>query len=336
MRRASTQRSGMTLLELMLVMLILGTVLGAGVGVFASLDFGKRQARGFVQNALRAAQNSAIHNQAPARVHIDRARGVLTSEATQVVGTWRFEHKSLEGALGLGGTLSGGAAFVEDGFLGDALYLPGTAGAQAEIPIQTDPAFDFRAGFSIECALRRGGAGGGQAVVAGGIAGIDVGNDGRLRGWFIPRLLEQGEEKPGGRILVESPAGLAPPERWVRVRLEYDRAALTLAVDGVPVASRAESAEVWDLDQPLVLSGKGFPFEGTLDDLVILCVVASEEQALPKSVHFAPDSPEDVWFAAGGGLDAAHHPGPVVLTLEFDGGERETLFVGAYGTVDDG
>ena len=333
-RAGQNHRSGMTLLELLLVMCILGMVLGTGVGIFASLDFGKRQARGYVKNALRSAQNSAIHRQAPARIHIDRERGVLTAEAMQVVGTWRFEDQSLAGALGMGGVLSGGARFVEDGFLGDGLYLSGVAGTQAEIPVKTDPAFDFRAGFSIECALRRGGTGGGQAVVVGNIAGLDVGNDGRLRGWFIPRVVEKGEEKPGGRVLVESEPGLARPDEWLRVRLEYDRSALTLTADGVPVAVLDETAEVWDLDLPLLLSGKGFPFEGTLDDLVIACVVASDEVPLPETVRFGADTPTDVWFAAGGGLDPSRHAAPVVLTLEYEDGQRESLFVGAYGTVD--
>jgi prepilin-type N-terminal cleavage/methylation domain-containing protein len=332
--RRPARNSGMTLLELLLVMAILGIVLGGGVGIFASLDFGRRQARGFVKNVLRAAQNSAIARQAPARVHIDRARGVITSEAMEVVGTWRFENQSLEGVSGLGGTASAGVLFVEDGFLGDGLYLSGAPGVQAEIPIQTDPAFNFRAGFSIECALRRSGAGGGKAVVVGEVAGIDVLNDGRLRGWFMPAVVEQGEEKQGGRVLVESEPGLAVQDRWVRVKLAYDRSTLTLTADGVPVAAHDETAPVWAIRKSMVLSGKDHPFQGTLDDLVIACVVSSDETPLPDTVRFAPDTPADVWFAAGGGLDPARHPAPVVLTLEFEDGGRESVLVGAYGTVD--
>ncbi len=324
----------MTLLELLLVMTILAVVLGAGVGAFASLDFGKRQARGFVKNVLRAAQNSAIARQAPARVHVDHARNVITAEAMEVVGTWRFENRSLAGVGGLGGEVSGGTLFVEDGFLGDALYLDGRSGTLAEIPVQIDPAFDFRDGFSIACALRREGGGGGQVVNVSDVAGIDVGNDGRLRGWFIPRVEEKGQIKPGGRVLVESEAGLADVGAWVRVKLEYDRALLTLTVDGLPVAARPEEALVWAIERPLLLSGRSFPYQGAIDDLVISCVVASDETALPDTVRFSPDTPRDVWFAPGGGLDRARHPEPVVLTLEFEDGHRERILVGAYGTVD--
>jgi hypothetical protein len=324
----------MTLLELLLVMAILAVVLGTGLGVFSSLDFGKRQARGFVKNVLRSAQNSAIARQAPARVHIDVARNTITAEAMAVVGTWRFENKRIEGVSGLDGEVSGGTLFVEDGFLGDALYFDGNAGTLAEIPVQLDPAFDFTDGFSIECELRREDAGGGKPISVGEIAGIDVTNEGRVRGWFIPRVEEKGEFKPGGPVRIESEAGLAPVGEWMRVKLEYDRANLVLTVDGLPVASYDETAAVWPIERPLILSARSFPFHGAIDDLVISCVIASEETALPDSVAFSADTPRDVWFGPGGGLDRARHPGPAILTLEFEDGHREQILVGAYGTVD--
>jgi hypothetical protein len=324
----------MTLMELLLVMTILAVVLGTGVGAFASLDFGKRQARGLVKNVLRSAQNSAIARQAPARVHVDHARGAITAEAMEVIGTWRFEERKVAGAGYVGGQIAGGALFVEDGFLGDALYLDGRPGSHAEIPVQRDPAFDLRDGFSLECVLRREGGSGGQPVVIGEVAGIDVTNQGALRGWLIPAVEERGQLKRGGRVLVESEPGLAKVGEWVRVKLEYDRAELVLSVDGVRAGARGEAAQVWPVERPMLLSGRQFPFQGAIDDLVIACVVASDETALPESVRFSADTPRDVWFAPGGGLDRARHPLPVILTLEFDDGHRERILVGAYGTVD--
>jgi len=324
----------MTLMELLLVMAILAVILGTGMGAFATLDFGKRQARGVVKNVLRSAQNSAIARQAPARVHIDADGKTIVAEAMQIVGTWRFEDKQVAGVSGLDGVVSGGTLFVEDGFLGDALYVDGNVGSKAVIPIQRDPIFDFRDGFSIQCELRREDSGGGKPINVGEIAGIDVGNDGRVRGWFIPAVEEKGETKPGGRVLVESEPGLAPVGAWVRVKLEYDRSNLVLTVDGMPAASYDETAAVWRIDQPLSISGKSFPFHGAIDDLVISCVVASDETVLPDSVAFSGDTPRDIWFAPGGGLDRAKHTGPVLMTLEFDDGHREQILVGAYGTVD--
>jgi prepilin-type N-terminal cleavage/methylation domain-containing protein len=333
----SQKRLGFTLLELLLVMAILGAMLGAGVGVFASLDLGRRQASGFVKDALRGAQNSAVARQAPARVLLDRERGRIGLEALEILGTWRFERQSLKGAddaPALAGVLAGGARFVEDGFLGAGVAFDGSAGSAVEIPVQRDPACDLRRGFAVECALRRDGAGGGQALAIGEVVGIDAGSDGQLRGWFVPRIEEGGVEKPGARVLVESRTGLAPTARWVRVRLEYDRVKLRLSVDGVPAGEREESAEVWRLEQPMRLSGKRFPFHGTLDDLILACVVASDEVHLPDSVRFGAETPADVWFAPGGGLDPLKSPAPVVVVLEHEDGLRESVYVGAYGTVD--
>jgi hypothetical protein len=315
-------------------MAIMGIVLGAGVGMFATLDLGKGQARGFVKNTLRSAQNSAIARQAPARVRIDVERGVVVAEAMEVVGTWHFERRSVEGASGFAGKVAGGTLFIEDGFIGDALYLDGRVGSLAEIPIQLDPAFDFTDGFSIECTLRREGGGGGQVIDAAGVAGIDVGNDGRLRGWFIPWVNDKGQEKPGGRVLVESEPGLAVEGRWTRVKLEYDRADLVLHADGIPVASRDETVAVWHVEKPLYVSGRRFPFRGAVDCLVVGCVVATDEVPLPDSVRFSPDTPRVVHFAAGGGLNRARHPEPLLIELEFEDGSTDRLFVGAYGTVD--
>jgi hypothetical protein len=267
-------------------------------------------------------------------VHVDHARGTITAEAMEVIGTWRFEDGKIAGAGFVGGAVAGGALFVEEGFLGSALYLDGRAGTYAEIPVQLDPAFDFRDGFSIECVLRREGAGGGQPVVVGEVAGIDVGNDGRVRGWFIPAVLEREQLQRGARVLVESEPGLAQVGEWVRVKLEYDRAQLALTVDGIRAGARGEEAPVWAIERPMLLSGKGFPFHGAIDDLVIACVVASNETSLPESVTFSADTPRDVWFAPGGGLDRERHPGPAILTLEFEDGHRERILVGAYGTVD--
>ena len=333
-RTPARARRGVTLLELLLVMAILGVALGAGVGLFATLDLGKSQARGLVKNVLRTAQNSATVRQAPARVRFDVERQRMVAESMQVVGTWHFEGGAVAGVSGMDGALSGGTRFVEDGFLGEALELDGTRGTYAEIPIQHDPAFDFRDGFSVSCALRRAGRAGGQAIAVSDIAGLDVGADGRLRGWFVPLVFQDGSERPGGRVLVETAPGVLRTGEWTRVKLEYDRATLRILVDGVPLAEHRETAPVWKIERPLFVSGTQHPFAGSVDSLVVACVIASEEIPMPDTVRLGGDTPAEVRFAAGGGLDRDHHPEPLILTLEYDDGSREQLFVGTFGTVD--
>jgi hypothetical protein len=322
-----------TLLELMLVMAILALVLGSGLGMFAALDLGKRQAAGLVKNALRSAQNSAIAREAPARVRFDRAAGLVVAESLQVIGTWHFEGRRLEGALGLDGGVHE-ARFIEDGFLGDALSFDGRTGAWAEIPVQSDPAFDFARGFAVRCAVLRDQTGAGRLLQVGTVCTIDLNAAGAVRGRFLPVVIQQGREVPGGEVVVESGPGVVPPERWTRIALEYDRRELVLLVDGVPVARTAETAPVWPIDGPLVLSDARRPFPGAIDALVIAAVVAGEEARLPESVRLAEGTPDEVLFDAGGGLDRAQHAEPVAIVLEFDDGARETISVGRYGTVE--
>ncbi len=323
----------MTLLELLLVMMILAVVLGGGLGLFAALDLGRRQAVGLVRNVVRTAQNTAIVRRAPARVRLDRAERTLTAEALHVIGTWHFEQRSLKGALGLDGEVRG-ADFVEDGFLGAALSFDGRAGAMAEIPVQRSPAFDLAQGFSVGCAVRKAEVGAGWLVRIGTVVGLRVNDAGEIEGRFAAEVLKDGSPQRGGDVLVRSPLGMLPAGCWTRIRLEYDRTLFVLFVDDVPVAQVEESAPVWRVDGPLVLSDDARPFAGELDSLVVAAVVGDEAAQLPDGVALPADSPTVVLFDAGGSLDRRRHRGPVVIRLDFDDGTSESVVVGVYGTVE--
>ncbi|MCZ6597236.1 MAG: prepilin-type N-terminal cleavage/methylation domain-containing protein [Planctomycetota bacterium] len=327
------KRAGFTILELLLVMALLGVILGAGIGMFAGLDLGKSQAAGLVKNVLRSAQNSAILRQAPACVRIDRAEGTMTPEAMKVIGTWHFENRSLDGAFDLGGGRERGVEFTGAGFIGDALRFDGRPGSLVEFPIEHDPSWDFTAGFAIDVAVRKEVGAGGYVVTVGEIACIDVTGANAVRGWFVPTIYEKGVPQPGGRVMVASAPGVMGDD-WVRVRLEYDRSRLRLSVDGVPVAELEEEAEVWKIDDPLVLSHRRHPFTGSVDNLVVSAVVVGDVAELPESVLFTADTPEEIHFDAGGRLDRDEHPEPVKIELEYEDGSRQAIWVGVYGTVE--
>lgn len=331
-------RAGLTLLELLLVMAILGLVLGGGLGLFAALDLGKRQAVGLVKNVVRSAQNTAIATQAPARVRIDtkdgEAGGWLRAEALRVIGTWHFEGRDVKG-FGMEGAAPG-ELFSEDGFVGEALRFVGAFGEAAVIPVNLDPAFDLTDGFALECALRWEDAGGGKAVAIGSSVALELGRTGALRGRFRAAVegAGAGQARRGAPVVVETPPGALSPERWSVVRLAYDREELTLTVDGVPLARTVETAPVWQVEGPLQLSDGTRPFPGSIDALVVSAVVADEPVVLPETVRFGKGTPALVHFAAGGGLDRRRHPEPVRIGLVFDDGTEALVAVGMYGTVE--
>jgi prepilin-type N-terminal cleavage/methylation domain-containing protein len=348
-------RAGMTLLELMLVMFLLALILGGGVGLFTALDFGKRQAAGLVRNVLRSAQNTAIASGSPARVRIDRASGAIRGESLVTVGTYHFEGKSLTGHGPAGSAEP--EDFDERGFVG-ACYRPaGRLKAQAEIPLERDPAFDFTLGFSIECALYRETHDGGRVFSLGPpeapTVALELGKNGALRARMRTRLAATAaaaggtsggptagstddvpSDRAGGGVILQSEPGLVPVGRWMQARLRYDRARLELLLDGAIVASEDEDSYVWRVDAPLVLSDRALPFPGRIDSLVIAAMVAGEPTKLPESVRFTADAPERVQFAAGGGLDRAVHVEPPRIGLEFTDGSRTTVWVGLYGSVE--
>lgn len=328
-----TARTGLTLLELLFVIGLIGVVFGIGIGMFSSLDLQSRTITSEVQSVLRSANNWASARSGPARVRIDAERGALRAEGLEVIGTWHFESLPVRGAFDLNGSAVG-CELDEDGFQGRALNVSGR-GANVEIAVEDDAAFDLTSGFAIECALLANTSGAGRIVTLGATAGLDVVGDGRLRGWFVAvRTDETGMEKKTGRVLVESPANALPLQEWTRVGLRYDRRRFQLLVEGVVVASVDEEAPVWKIEGPLRLSDERRPFGGSLDSLVISAVVTDEETLLPDGVVFAKGVPQEIAFAPGGGLDRALHAEPVEIALVFDDGRKKRVGVSLYGTVE--
>jgi hypothetical protein len=326
----------MTLLELVLVMFLLALVVGGGLGAFTGIDLGRAQAAGLVRSVVRSAENTAIASHAPARVVIDTAAGRLHAESLMTIGTWHFEDRKVTGQGPRG--IAEPEWFDEDGYVGAAFHPAGLRGATVEIPIEGDPAFDFRLGFAIECAILRENGAGGRVLAVGGrdpyTIALDLGPSGNLRASFRSRSGDALSDRPGGQVIATSEGGLVPIGRWVTVRVLYDRRRLEVILDGIPVASQDSDAFVWDVDGPLMLSDDRYPFPGKIDSLLVATMVAGEPATLPETVAFTGDSAPVVQFLSGGALDPAVHRDPARIGLEFRDGTRLTVVVGFYGTVE--
>jgi len=326
------RNAGITLLEMLLVMAILAVVLGSGLGMFAALDLGRRQTAGLVRSVIRSAQNTAVARQVPARVRIDVKNHTIRAEALQVVGTWHFENKKIAG-FGMEGSAAS-KLFHDEGFIGSAISFVRSFGERALIPVQLDPAFDFTDGFAIECALRWEDAGGGRVLRIGNVLMLELGRSGALRGRFFAAVEEGGEFRRGPPVVVQSGSGAVSPDKWVRVRFQYDRQELVLLVDGVPVAVQEENVPVWEISEPLEISDGTRPFPGSIDALVISAVEVDRVVELPDSATFAKETPEWIHFASGGGLDRRRHPEPQEIVLTYEDGSQERIAVGIFGTVE--
>lgn len=329
------RRRGFTLVELIVVIGILSLVLGLGVGLVARVPVADRAALGIVHTTLRGARNWSVSREAGARVRIDAERGTIQAFGSRVIGTWHFEDERLEGAFGHAGVALGGR-IVRDGYTGSALSFEGEpARARVEIPLHLDPACDLARGFDFECALRPGRADGGEVLALGETAGLGTSDDGALRAWFAPAIEgPDGERRRGGRIVLLTEGGLVRPGRWTEVRVAYDRARFSIAVDGVLVAYLREDAAPWDVEGPLVISPAGSPFPGAIDALVVAAVAGEERRELPGGARFAPGTPREIVFAAGGLLDRDAHREPLRFALLYDDGREERIRVNLHGTVE--
>ena len=326
----------MTLVELLMVMGLLALLLGFGVGSIAGLDIGNYGATGLVKSTLRSTSNWSTARHAPARVRIDPTTGRIAAEGLAVVGTWHFEKQPPQGAFDLDGDLLG-AELVEGGFVGKALSFTGTgAGSSYEVPVQTDPAFDLSTGFQVQLALRPENASGARVLLLGKSVQIEATSKFGMKVTVATERFDEETGKPvsAGNAILETPAGVLQPDIWNRVLVSYDRALLSIFVEGVSVASVAEEGTVLPTRSPLVLGGGSRPWSGSIDNLVISAVGASEEVFLPEGAEFPADTIREIVFAAGGGLDRSIHETPVAIEVNFEDGRRETIRVGMYGTVE--
>lgn len=313
-------------------MFMISLLLGTGVGLLAGFSPAKNAASGQVRNLLRAAQSSAAATQSPSVVRLDKAQGLLRVDSLRVVGTWHFEGRRLLGAFDMQGSASA-QVFTEDGYIGDGLSLL-TAGKNGpKIEIVDKAGFDLGDGFLVRCTLRRDDSGGGQVLNLGGALVLEAGQSGELRARFGTRGDEVGSNGRSARVTITSPAGMLQPERWARVAVRYDRRSFRIEVEGVVVASYAESARVQPIEGPLELGGGGRPFPGSIDNLVISAMELGEPVLLPEGVRIEA-GPEAIYFQAGGGLDRKAHPEPATLELVLEDGSRDVFSVGVFGTAE--
>lgn len=110
-RRGHTLVVGYTLLELLIVIAIVMTLLGMGIGVVAKL--GRRNELEATTNSVRAlvrrARNAAREERAPAIVEIDTTEGEVRAQTRETLTLFRFESDQLSGMISFAQTDDGSA-----------------------------------------------------------------------------------------------------------------------------------------------------------------------------------------------------------------------------------
>lgn len=318
-------------------MAILGIVMGVTLGTFASFDPGRRAARGLVTNALRQARNTAVAQRAPARVVFDPESGRAATEGYVIAGTWRFETPSLTGARDVNGYADGfPGEYLSAGFVGKALDLDlGPRGSKVTIDLSDDPIFRLRRGFRLAFAIRPAALADARVIDLGKVVEGNARQDGSMEFKIATRRTDElGRSVPGETVTLRTGPAALDAGAWTQIEVIYDMQRMIVTANGVPVAERAETRELWDVSGALVLGGGRQRFRGRMDDLVLSVVTGEEDIQLPRSARFRAKGPFEVRFDESGGLDPVFHARPVGIELEYDDGTVETVTVRTLGTVE--
>ena len=321
-RRANCR--GLTLLELLLTMGLLGLLLGTGVGVFASLDLSAERSPTVVRSVLASARSRASDEGQAVHVLVENEGQELVLHAPRIVASYSFE-SGARGPRGRAPELDG-ARRVDDGYLGSGLaFSGGGIDAKVRIDLGQDGRFDLRDGFALRMRVRADDTTGGALLDLGGVVRLEARDGGKLVASVVPNELN--------RIDLESPFGALGFGSWVEIGLTYDRVRLSITVDGFPVARMPLTDPLGEPKRELTLGGRPRPFPGLMDELVLWIYERQQAVALPEERRWPADAPTRIGFDRDGSLDPIAHPEGLELVFQVEGRDADVITVSRYGVV---
>lgn len=266
-------RRGVTVLELLAVIVIMSMLLGFAVFYMqgANQDLGVHASVNHVAGLFRLAHQHARTTSSPAWVVLDTRGNVAHVLLKETVGEWHLEQdasgKQGEGAFGRDAVVQGGKAVP--GRIGQGVELGGSGVIRCpEVPLQ-DPA----QGLSLELWFLRAG-GRSRAVLA------KVGNDVELAAEVNGEL-----QARVGALSVRSAGLRVPLDAWCHVLLIYSGRDLRLFLNRVP-AGMAAGAAAWAAGQPLIVGDTKSGLVGIVDEIRVGLILPQERFSLPAQVSF--------------------------------------------------
>jgi prepilin-type N-terminal cleavage/methylation domain-containing protein len=321
-------RRGVTLLEMIVVLVILAILLALVVPIFQRPggDLGVRASADAVAGLLRQASAHARVESTPLWVEVEANDHRARSVTRRVLGNWRFETGPRGPAADAGWTCTGGRP--APGRLGMGIYLNRSGVVSVGRVGPLDPA----QGFFLEVWVQRkqqyvGGSSRQRIVGIGADDGLEIDAQGK------PRLRLGGLTLAGTRLIPAS------PESWTHVMVVYDPAGeLRLYLDRAPCGAVKGMANLPAWIEPSLGARQG-GFDGVVDEFVVGQLVGREHVSIPSEARLTqadgsalPDARLRIHFGPDGALDPAHHPGPVRLLFSTDA-LKTTITVQPNGTV---
>lgn len=327
-------RAGVTLLELVVVIAIIATLLGLGLGAFRRMDSSDRQAIGQVKDALREARLFARARSAPATLIIDAEAGAVYATGLTAVGNWHFEDLD-----GIGWPLDAvlERATLTTGVLGFGVELVDDAQLRLVDP---PPSFDSPHGFGVDLFVAPADEPRPMTILernGSWALGLDSHGDLEIT-LMLRKPPEPGIDVASEEFRMSVPGLRLPADRLTQLMVVFDGRRLHVSVDG---RRAVEDTLFTEARQIVVTSGLAITtgvapthFRGRMDELRLSSVVVADHTPLPNDVVLVGPS-RLVHIDALGHLDASRHAAPEVVHMTWDVDPPIDLYVemGLMGSV---
>lgn len=312
---------GFTIIEMMIVMMLMGIMLGLGAGVYLGLgdSLQYQTALGQIKTVIRKTRNFSVSGGGPAIVTLDPKTNQLYGSGNLPVGMWHFEDET--GAFSRPATLQGGT-IVPEGRFGRGVHF--ASGGWADLG--RSPEYDDAEGFMVEAWVRPTQSARGILIQKGSAYKLSLSSEGLLEASL--------EVSPGSEVtLLAEKDDPIPMGRWTRVGLIYDRFRFQIVRDGRVVASVDETRPLRpDRGSSLTIGGRSVPFHGWIDEARVFRMVPGEAVVLPEGMTIDGEAATSVVYRRGGSLDPEVHKGPVTLRFKI-ADKVEELNVGVLGMI---
>ncbi len=332
-----SERSGFTLLEIMVVLLIMSMLLGLGVGAFSKVGSGPSLALGRIKNVVRTARYHAIREKAPGSVRIDVDHGVIVGMGWRNVGCWHFEDVSDSASFGFPvEAVLGGATLSGMGVIGSALDLrANSAGSGSKVFVPSSPSLGSVDGVALEAYVYQEVPGPCTIISKGKAYRLDVDEEGRLRAALTLMKGGPSSGEPGEEVSLTSDSFVMPARRWVRVGLQFNGYSFYLLAHGI-VRNREQFKNRRMLyphtSAPIMIDSGETRMNGLMDELRISAAALDDENPFHESIRLLGKT-RTVHFDSKGMLNKDFHTKPV--QIEFFHGEavRYKVTIGLLGEV---
>ncbi len=316
---ADRSRRGITLLELLVVIVIFAMMLGFSVYFLrnANRDLGVAASSNHVVSLLRAAHQQARAGAAPAWVVLNTQRNSIYLVTKETVGEWHLEDPPETGAFGRHARISSGTSVP--GRVGRAVQLAGSGTLHCgEVPVYAPDQ-----GIAVELWLLRKQAGRGVLCTIGDQVEIAAEGNGAITA------------RVGG-LSVSSGQVRLPLDAWCYVQMVYSGRDLRLILNQNPVASALGKAQ-WTVNSPFIVGSQRGGIAGIVDEVRLSLIIPRDEYVLasesafefPAGTTLPPDGEVVIAFDSEGRLDSGQ---PVRFAIKSPAARQE-ITVQAGGSV---